>query len=262
VVTVELFKRIGRDLRRRRNIEAYVIAAVSVVFAALSLVGDLVSDDLRWAAVLSALGLLIYRVADPVEVVDVDGVLHSRVSFEGVSLASRFKSAETVWIYGPSAINLLTASTNDLRRTVLARPNGVVRVAVLDPDSTAAVALAASQLDDRVEFRVQELHGALARTVERLQLIAGWDTPGTLEHRFVPFNPGFSLVAIDPHGPNGVVIVELHGVHNESDDDRMHIELSRRTSEHWYDYWTDQFEHLWSLARPPTTPPADQAEDW
>jgi hypothetical protein len=253
VAVVDLIRRIGRDLWQRRNIDAYVVAAVSVVFAALSVVGDLVSDDLRWAATLAALGLLVYRLADPVEVVDVDRVLHSRVAFGEVSFSSRIRKAEVVWIYGPSAVNLITSATDELRRTILARPDGLVRVAVLDPDETSAVAMAARQLDDTIEFQVHELAEALQRSVRRLELIAGWSTPGRLEYRFAPFNPGFSLVAIDPYARDGVVIVEFHGVHNESDLNRMHIELRRRTSEHWYDYWLDQMEHLWAIARPPTT---------
>lgn len=252
VVAVEVIRRIGRDLRHRRNVEAYVVAAAALVFATLSVVGDLAGENLRWGATLAALGLLVYRLADPVEAVDVDRVLHSRAAFDGVPFGSRLVDAEVLWIYGPSAVNLLSASTvHALRRTVLARPNGVVRIAVLDPEEEAAVALTARQLDDTVEFRTQEMPEALERTVTWLERLAGWDTPGRLEHRFAPFNPGFSLVAIDPHGKDGVVIVELHGVHNDSEVDRMHIELTRHASEHWYDYWTDQFEHLWSTARPP-----------
>jgi hypothetical protein len=253
VVSVEVIRRIGRDLRSRRNVEAYVVAATAVVFAVLSVVGDLAGENLRWAATLAALGLLVYRLADPVEAVDLDRVLHSRIAFDDVPFAARIRNAEVLWVYGPSAVNLISSIMNDLRRTVLARPNGVVRIVVLDPDDATAVALATRQLDERVEFPTQEMPDALGRTVERLERLAGWETAGRIEHRFAPFNPGFSVVAIDPHGKDGVVIVEFHGLHNESETDRMHIELTRRASEHWYDYWTGQFEHLWSLARPPGT---------
>jgi len=260
-VLVDGLKRIARDLRHRRNVEAYVVTAAALVFAALSVVGDLVSDDLRWTATLAALGLLVYRLADPVEVVDVDQVLQSRIAFDDVSFGSRIKSAREVWMYGPSMVNLLTAAnTDDLRRTVLARAGGVVRIAVLDPDEPAAVALATRQLDDTVDYQMEVMPEALRRTVDRLEQIARWPTSGRLVHRFVPFNPGFSLVAIDPRAKDGVVIVEVHGIHNESDVDRMHVELDRRSSEHWYDYWIDQFEHLWDIARPPADGQVDEAD--
>jgi hypothetical protein len=250
-MSVKVIRRIGNDLRHRRNVEAYVLAAAAVVFAVLSLIGDLAGENLRWAATLAALGLLVYRLADPVEAVDVDRVLHTRSAFADVPFAGRIRNAEVLWVYGPSAVNLITATMDDLRRTVLARPNGVVHIVVLDPDEKAAMALASRQLDERVEFPTQELPDALGRAMERLERLAGWKTRGRVEHRFAPFNPGFSLVAIDPRGKDGVVIVEFHGLHNESETDRMHIELTRRTSERWYDYWTDQFEHLWCIARPP-----------
>lgn len=46
-----------------------------------------------------------------------------------------------------------------------------------------------------------------------------------------------------------MLIVEFHGFHSESTGSRMHIEHHRRDSEHWFTYWTDQFETLWSASR-------------
>jgi hypothetical protein len=74
---------------------------------------------------------------------------------------------------------------------------------------------------------------------------------GRFEHRFAAYNPGFSLVAIDPQAKHGVVIVEFHGFHNESTGSRMHLELRRQDSQHWFDYWADQFDHIWRSAREP-----------
>jgi hypothetical protein len=244
--------RIGRDLRRRRHLDAYVVAAVALVLAVLSLVGDVVGEGLRWAAVLAALSLLVYRITLPDAVGNLDAVLQDRSAFEDTTFASRLKPASVVWVFAPSAANLLTASAvDDLRRTVLVRPDGLVRVVVLDPAATAAVELAARQLDDTIDYPVQVLAEALATMEARLRSIAQWSTAGRFEHRYAAFNPGFSLVAIDPHAKHGVVIVEFHGFHNESTGSRMHIELRRRGSEHWFDYWADQFEHIWRSARAP-----------
>jgi hypothetical protein len=255
VVTLDGIRRIARDLRHRRNVEAYVVAAVTLVFAVLSLLGDLAGENLRWAAVLAALGLLVYQMTVPDESRDVDHVLLSRVAFEDVSFESRLKHAKVLWLFAPSGANLLTpARAGELRRTILARPDGVVRIAVLDPLEQAAVDLAAHQLDDAVEYPTHTLAEALAGTVARLDLIASWQHAGQFEARFAAFNPGFSIVAIDPHDKDGTVIVEFHGSHNESEVDRMHVELRRRMSEHWYDYWTDQFEHLWDAGRRSTHP--------
>ena len=244
--------RIGSDLKVQRHVDAYAVAGIAVVLAVLSLVGDVVSEDVRWATALAALGLLVYRETSPEEVSNLDAFLHSRVIFDDTTFGSRLRTAKAVWVFAPSAVNLLTGATaDDLRRTVLAQPDGVVRIAVLDPKATAAVELAAQQLDGKVDFQVHDLPQALDSTLARLRSVSAWETQGSLEYRFAAFNPGFSLVAVDPYEKTGVLIVEFHGFHNESTASRMHIELRRSMSEHWYEYWIDQFEHLWDSSRPP-----------
>ncbi len=53
--------RIGRDFKEGREVETYVAAVVSVAFAVLSFFGDLVPADLRWAACMMGIGILVYR---------------------------------------------------------------------------------------------------------------------------------------------------------------------------------------------------------
>jgi len=248
---VNALRRIGRDVLRRRHLDAYVVAAVALVLSLLTLVG-VGSDDVRWSVTLAALAILVYRVTLPERSGDADTVLRSRAAFADTTLASRFRAARTLWVYGPSAVYLLGGSTGtDLRRTVLARPDGSVRVAVLDPASPEVVALTARHLDEALDYGMKTLPEALAETVPLLERLAGWDTAGRFEYRFAPVNPGFSLVGIDPEEPHGLLIVEFHGFHNESTESRMHVELTRRASEHWYEYWLDQFRSLWSASHPP-----------
>jgi len=243
--------RVARHLKRRQHVDAYVVAFVAMVLAVLTLLGK-GDDDLRWSAVLAALAILVYRITLPEARGDVDAVLQSRVAFNDTTFASRLRSARTLWVFGPSAINVLGGSTgNELRRTILARADGMVRVAVLDPDAPEAVALAARQLDEALDYPMKSLAASLADAVLQLDTIAAWDTPGSFEYRFAGFNPGFSLIGIDPESRDGVLIVEFHGYHNESTESRMHVELTRRASQHWYDYWLDQFQSLWNAAREP-----------
>ena len=53
--------RICGDVKSGRQIESYVAAFVSSVFAVMSFFGDLVSADLRWAICMMGIGLLVYR---------------------------------------------------------------------------------------------------------------------------------------------------------------------------------------------------------
>jgi hypothetical protein len=246
------WRRIGRDLLQRRHVEVYLVAAASAVLAFLSLAGDIVNDDVRWATVFAALGLLTYQLAIPDRLNDLDEVLHNRAAFEDITFSSRIRRASEVWVLAPSAVNLLTASTaEDLHKSVLARADGTVRVMVLDPGADAAVDLAAHQLDDATDYPAVALQDALRAMSARLQMMAEWNVAGTFEHRYVRFSPGFSIVAIDPNGRDGLLIVEFHGVHNTVTASRMHIQLTRGSSEQWYLYWRDQFEHLWLNARVP-----------
>lgn len=243
-------RRIGRDLRSRRHVEIYAVAAVSIVLAILSLVGDVAPDGLRWAAVLAALSLLTYQIALPKPAADLDDVLRNRAAFDEMPFVSRLQGARDVWIVAPTAVNLLTADTVEhLRRHVLSRREGQVRVQVLDPERPEALALARQQLDQATDYPALDLTGGLAATLGLLETMAGWDVAGTFEYRFTPYNPGFSVVAIDPHAKGGLLILELHGVRNESIATRMHVELTRASSEHWFVYWRDQMHHLWDGGR-------------
>lgn len=257
-MTVGGLRRIGRDLKRRRHVDAYIVAGAALVLAALSVAGDVAPEDLRWGVLFAALGLLVYEITVPDRVGSYDDLLNDRSAFDDTNFVARFKGASRVWVFAPSAANLLSVSTvDDLRRNVLAKPDGLVRIAVLDPSATTAVQLASRQLDDSTDYPVQNLPVALGITATRLDAMAQWSTPGLFEHRYVGYSPGFSLVAVDPHTRHGVVMVEIHGFHNESTGSRMHIQLRRGDSEHWFAYWVDQFESLWDAAREPEAPGGD-----
>ena len=67
------------------------------------------------------------------------------------------------------------------------------------------------------------------------------------------YNPGFSLVAVNPSARDGRFIVEFHAFHNDATSSRMHIEIGRKQSDHWCTYWRDQFERIWDAASAPAT---------
>jgi hypothetical protein len=261
VIGASTLRRIGRDFKSRRHVDVYVVAAVTLVLAALSLLGDVVGEDLRSAGILAALSLLTYQIAVPGRLDHLDDVLLDRTAFEDVGIAARVGGAREVWIQAPSAITLLSGPTIEaLRRGVLARRDGQVRVMVLDPSDPVALDLATRHLDDTTDYRTDDLPRALRATIDRLETMSAWEVGGTFEYRHIPYNPGYSIVAIDPHARGGLLIVEFHGGHNESTASRMHLELTRSVSERWYAYWLDQLEHLWDRARPPGSAVVPQVE--
>ncbi|HEX6075436.1 MAG TPA: hypothetical protein VFZ32_09255 [Micromonosporaceae bacterium] len=244
-------RRVWSDVLARRHIEAYVVAGTAFTIAVLSLLTDVVKDEVRWAAVLAGVGILVFGMTlPPREITDLDAHLHDRSRFDETPLYKRLVNAHEVCVFAPSAANLLSANHCDImRRTVLARPDGALRVVVLDPDNDNAVLHAERYLDDTVDFPGQRLRESLATTLRQLATMSRWQVPGAVSWRLADVNPGFSLVGIDMNTPSGVVIVEFHGAHNVAVAGRMHMEITRKKSERWYVYWTGQFEALWAESR-------------
>jgi hypothetical protein len=255
------WRRVGRDLKNRRHVDAYSIAFVTLALAVLSLVPDIVPNQVRWAALLAGVGILVLRITIPDSAPgSVDQLLSDRFAFDGHPVADRLKGAAEVWVFAPSAVNFLSAHNCELLRTcVLNKSDGIVRVVVLNSADDAAVGLATRQLDDSLDYPKQDFSDCLHATTRLLGAMASWQVRGSFDYRLLGYNPGFSLVAIDPAARDGVVIVEFHGFHNEATSSRMHIEIQRRQSDHWYAYWTEQFNRIWEGAAIPVTAHGDAA---
>jgi len=246
------WRRIGRDLKERRHIDAYSIALVTFVLAVLSLVPSVVPDELRWAALLAGIFILVLRITVPERLAGtLDDLLNDRFAFDRSPLSERLKDAKEVYIFAPSAVNILSAYNCELLRTgVLNRLDGIVRVVVLDLQNESVVQLATRQLDYSLDYPIQDFRASLQATMRQLGIMASWHNKGNFDYRILNYNPGFSLVSIDPTSRKGNVIVEFHGFHNEATSSRMHIEISRQQSEHWFTYWADQFSRIWDASLP------------
>src|SRR5690242_9473896 len=241
--------RIISDIRNRRFVDAYSAAFVAFTLAVISLIGDVVPDQLRWAALLAGVGILVLRVTTPEPAATIDMILMDRFKFDEHPLQDRIRNAKEVCIFAPSGVNILSAHNCELlRKGVLSKSGGIVRVVVLDPGQEAAIGIATRQLDDALDYPVQDFGASLDRTLHLLRSMASWKVDGSFEFKLLPYNPGFSLVAIDPSAKNGQIIVEFHGFHNESTSSRMHIEVTRAQSERWYTYWVTQFGEIWESA--------------
>jgi len=247
------WRRVGRDLKQRRYFDAYSIALVAFLLAALSLVPELVPDQVKWAVLLAGVGVLVLRVTIPdSSTAGLDEVLQDRLAFDDTPIADRLKAAAEVWIFAPTGVNFLSTANSHLIRTgILSRPDGVVRVVVLDPANEAAVRLARRQLDESVDFATQDVGETLGQTINLLTVMARWPVSGSFAFRLLDYSPGFSLVVINPRRRDGRIIVEFHGFHNEATSSRMHIEITRGQSDRWYAYWLDQFNRIWAEAADP-----------
>lgn len=236
------FERIWGDLRDGRHREAYTVFAICLLLTVLGLVG--VAERYLLSGLLLAMTFLVYRTTvEPGGRVGLADVLRDRETF--VPFPELIKDASKLWVYGPSAVNIL-AHAADIRQQLLAK-GGSVRVIVQDPQAPAVEDVQA-QLDDNLDFG-RALESSLA-TMDKL------GAHGDFEYRLLPFSPGFSLVVIDAHKPSGFLILELHGFMDDNVAGRMHLRIPRTESLHWFGYWTDRFEAMWEAARKPVpTPP-------
>jgi hypothetical protein len=58
-------------------------------------------------------------------------------------------------------------------------------------------------------------------------------------------------VVLDPRRVGGRLLVEFHGFHDDSIGDRMHLEIRRSQSLHWFEYWVGRVEAIWEVAHKP-----------
>ena len=229
---------ISSDIRKGRHLEAYAIFGIGVALAVLGLL-DVASTRIILTGILLGVTFLTFH-STSVGKKDraIESVLLGRESFG--SFADLLKDAKELWVYGPTAINVL-ANAADIRRHVLER-GGSVRFIVQDP-AADLVELTAMQLDDNIDFP-QALAGSIT-TLTRLARTAA----GNFEYRLLSVNPGFSLVIVNPNSHNGYLVVETHGFQDENIADRMHMVIRGSESTRWFSYWSDRFEAMWRVAR-------------
>jgi hypothetical protein len=237
--------RIADDLRGARHVEAYTVSALTVVLTVYNLVGD-ASARLTNSAILACLAFLVFwttgsRAGGGPEP-SLDGVLRNRDGYG--AFKELLGGATEVWMYAPSGVNVLVRHAADIRRWLA--DGGRARFVVQDPSTPLGAV--ETQLDDSTDFR-----STLDTALTQLAKLA---TAGGIEYRLLGFSPGFSLVVVNPRGGAGRLFLELHGFRDESIADRMHIQIRRSQSPHWFAYWVARFEAIWETAGQPLAAPA------
>ena len=220
-------------------LEAYAIAALAFGAVVFGIVTDL-PPGLYQAATLACLGFLVLstvrlRAAQRFTIAD---VLRDRDSYEG--FARLLDGASELCFYAPSGVNVLPQHLPDVKRWV--QGGGRARIVVHDPAAVTAGGVRA-QLDTNTDF-LQDLERSLTALARHAE-------PGKLDYRLLPLNPGFSMVVVNPGQRSGRVILELHGFQDPKIGDRMHLEIRRTDTVHWFDYWAGRFEAIWLAAREP-----------
>jgi hypothetical protein len=234
-------RRLAEDLREVRNIEAYAISTLAAALTIFTIVGS-PSPQLFDAVALACLAFLVFSTTRQQAASQAGGglagVLRDRDSY--ATFEQLLDGATELWMYAPSGVNVLRRHGGDIKRWLAA--GGRARFVVHDPGAGAIDTLA-TQLDEDNDFGKD-----LTASLDSLDKLAG---SGGLDYRLLSLNPGFSLVVVNPRQRGGRLIVEFHGFQDESISDRMHVEIRRSESTHWFDYWARRFEAIWAAARVP-----------
>ena len=237
---VRTFRRIFADILAGKNIDAYVVTAITLFLAVAGILDDAISTDLKITGILAGIALLVFNTTRPDKhAVDLDAVLLDRQSFG--AFQEVIKNKRVLWIYGPSAINVLRDSAH-IKREILDR-GGEVRIIIQDIQSKDGMHILAQQID-----KTMDLENSMIMSLDLVNRMQAW---GKVELRVLPYSPGFSLVVVDPDARDGKAIVEFFGYRNELITERMHIDITRQQSQHWFEYWAHQFQTMWDEAKPP-----------
>lgn len=234
---VAWIRRVIDDLINLRNVDAYVVAFIGIALILLDVLGA-IEIDAYLSVITAALVVLLFRETTPPKVqLDLDNVLLDRQSYK--PLREFLQQADVVWVSGPSNYNVLRDPA--LQREVLDH-GGEARVLLQDPEQLASMAILRQQLDTTSDLD-HDIRGSLL-------LLDKMRASGNADYRLLPYNPGFSMLIVNPDSGNGYMTVEFFGYHNQLIDERMHILIERRQSQQWFDYWKRQYEIMWAAAKP------------
>src|SRR5215213_1528557 len=121
-------RRVVNDLKNLRNVDAYVVGAIGIALILIDVLGT-VDLNSYLSVMTAALVVMLLRTTAPAKKeVDLDAVLLDRQSY--TPLRDFIHGAKVLWIYGPSAVNVLRESASI--KTVLDN-GGEVHVMLQDP---------------------------------------------------------------------------------------------------------------------------------
>ncbi|MFI9169511.1 hypothetical protein [Streptomyces lincolnensis] len=251
---MRLLRRVRDDLSAGQNLEIYVTALLSLTLAVLGAF-NWASDAVLSAATLATLALLAgsllgsrRQVADLAAQVRAGGrgniSAEDFLSGDKPEVLEQVREAQDIRVMGVTLGRTLRNLVDELERRAAA--GAVIRIAVIDPHTTAPVEAARrSTLPDRPEVYVNRLRPS----VDLLRELADRAGPsGRIEVRFLPFVPAFGLVLLDAGRSRGVIHVDVYSHSSASGDAVFTLRPGR--DGHWYEHYQAEFERVWEAGRP------------
>lgn len=231
--------RIRSDVFAGRNLDAYVVVAIGIALVIIDVIGD-VNTETQLTVIIAALVVLVLRATSPgAKRVELEDILKDR---RGYGPFQEFlKGGSKLWVSAPSAINILRDPA-PIKTEILDR-GGEAIFLLQNPNEAVEI----KRLQQQLDIAALELTDDIRRAARILDTMKN---KGKVDYAFLGYNPGFSLIIVDPHKTSGRLIVEFFGFESEFIGNRMHIEITARESDYWFHYWVDQFTEMQKVAIP------------
>jgi hypothetical protein len=259
-------RRAWADLTVGHNLEIYVTVLLSGVIGVFS-VFDVVNTRALAAATLGTLGLLAastlaarHQLSDLRDSMGtltgaVNQAVHADLpadrflAVKAPALDDDLRAADDIRLVGVTLSRTVRDLVGVLDRRL--RTGAVLRIVVIDPDSSAPVEAVARTLGvTSPEF----YRPRVASTMDILSALATLPgTAGRIEVRLLPFVPTFGMYLIDPSSAQGRIYVELY--QHRSLEPNPCFALHADRDARWYRFFVQQFDILWDSARPVPLPP-------
>jgi hypothetical protein len=241
------------------NLEIYLTVAVSLALGLLGIF-SVVETRIVAAATLATLALLAFtnlisrsqidelretvgRLTSAVsEVVNDEAPAGRFLAIKAPSIQEEVRAASDIRLVGVTLGRTVRDLAGVLERRL--RAGAVVRVVIIDPDSSAPLDAVARTLG---VTSADLYRPRIASTIEILDhLASGAQGSGRVEIRLLPFVPAFGMYLIDPGEPDGHIYVELY--QHRSLEPNPCFALQAERDGHWYSFFAHQFDILWDSA--------------
>jgi len=238
------------DLRRGRNVDAYLAACAALCVGVLGLLGV---ADLRWIAPILLLCIvpvvnLVLVVHDKLAEGSVQGPVPLR-EFPIDRLREDWARNTDVLLVGVTLIRTVRNHESDLVRRLLAGKR--VRILLVDPDDPTAMALT----DRRRPYGEEDAEGNASEvriTLSALARVVAAVPDGHLEVRTIDFPIGLGGFAFSPQRPDARMYVETYPFKTPETQPHFVVEPAHL---HWFEHFCLELENLWKAGRAVTQLP-------
>lgn len=163
------------------------------------------------------------------------------------SLDSYIQGAMQIDLCGVTLTSTINRQLSNLRDRI--REGANVRILICNPDSTAVEMSTARSEEKNPAYYRRKLDATLQDLyyLHQSRLRQGEGAKGTFCVKFLQYAPSFGVFSFDAERPNGVTIVEIYP-HGAGYGSTPIFDLLPKRDGNWYEYFLEQFEHMWQEA--------------